>query len=290
MRNVFISSAVLVLSASAAAADEVLLESGGKLEGKVTRDGKTVVVTTPHAEVRVLAGDVKSIRLGRSVFDDYADKVKALDAKSAAAQVALGDWCKERGLGADARKHWNAALAIHPDDAGARARLGFIAYDGRWLTSDEYHRARGFVRVEGEWVPAEEARRRVAERQGRIEQARREKKVRDAVVKMSSMKRKTRAAGKLQLVEYAESIGDLKLADFATRMATYSNDHWRRVREALVTVDVRATLATLKRPIPTITTTLGAFSTPVTIQLPELSVVSVKTTALVPADIELDEE
>jgi hypothetical protein len=49
-------------------------------------------------------------------------------------------------------------------------------------------------------------------------------------------------------------------------------------------------MATLKRPIPTITTSLGAFSTPVTIQLPELSVVSIKTTALIPADIELDED
>lgn len=284
------SAAVVLLLAGGALADEVLLVNGGRLSGKTRRDGDDVVVTTPHGESRLKAADVKSITLGRTVWDEYADKSKAADAKDAAAQVALGDWCRENGLGGEAQKHWKAALAIDADQKDARARLGFIRYDDRWLTTDEYYRARGFVKQGDEWVPADEARRRDAAKKESEALKKHVKAIRDSVAKMQSMKRKTRLAGKLELQAYAESIGDTRLGAFASDVASFYNAQWAAVREALVLVEVRATLATLKRPIPTFTTSLGANSTPVTIQLPELSVVSVKTTALVPADIELDEE
>jgi hypothetical protein len=286
----FAASVAVCLAASIASADEVLLVDGGRMTGKTQRVGDEVVVTTPHSEVRVKAEKVKSIVPGRTVWDDYADKAKAADPKDAAAHVALGDWSRDHDLGVEARKHWNAALAIDADQADARARLGFVRYDGRWMDDDEYHRARGFVKAGGEWITVEESRRRDAEKIQREAQRKHEKTIRDAVAKMASMKRRTRNDAKLALQQYAESIGDLRLGSFASDVEEYYNAHWRGVREALVKVEVRATWATLKRPIPTFTTSLGAFSTPVTIQLPEMSVVSIHTTTLVPADIELDED
>jgi hypothetical protein len=289
MKAVALSLAVLALAA-VASADEVLLNDGGKLVGKAKRVGDEVVVTTPTGESRVKADTVKSITPGRTVWDDYDDKLKAVDAKDAAALVALGDWCKEQGLLGQARTHWKKAIEIDADQKDARQRLGFVRYEDRWLTMDEYYKARGFVKVGEEWIPEEEARRLDAAKRDREALEKHVKTIRSSVMKMSSMKKKTRAAGKLELQKYAESIGDLKLADFASDVESFYNASWRSVRETLVLVEVRATNATLKRPIPTITTSLGANSTPVTIQLPELSVVSVKTTALVPADIELDED
>jgi hypothetical protein len=288
MRQAFVP--LVLLLASAASADEVVLNSGGKLVGKATRVGDDVVVATPHGETRVKFEAVKSITPGRTVWDDYADKLKALDAKDAAAQVALGDWCKDHELAVESQKHWKNAIEIDPDQADARKRLGFMRYDDKWLTIEDYYKARGFVKVGDEWISADEARRRDAEKLEREALKKHEKTIRDAVVKMQSMKRKPRNAAKLELQKYAESIGDLRLASFASDVEQYYNASWRAVRESLVQVEVRATNATLKRPIPTITTSLGASSTPVTIQLPELSVVSIKTTALIPADIELDED
>lgn len=289
MRTVLSVAAVLALAA-VAAADEVLLESGGKLVGRATRVGEDVVVKTPTGEFRVPASQVKSITPGRTVWDEYDDKVKAADAKDAKSQLDLGDWCKQKGLTTESRRHWKKAIEIDPDQADARARLGFIRYEDRWLTNDEYYKARGFVKVGNEWIPEDEARRRDAEKIQKAAFDKHIKTIRNALTKLSSMKRKTRAEGKLELQQYAESIGDTKLGSWATDVAQYMNSYWRSYREALALVEVRATQATLKRPIPTFTTSLGAFSTPVTIQLPEVSVVSVKTTALVPADIELDED
>lgn len=284
---------VVFLAASGASADEVLLKDGGKLVGKAQKLGDEIVVTTPHGETRVKAADVESITPGRTVWDDYADKLKELgekDDKTAASQVALGDWCKEHGLAAEAGKHWRLAVELDPDQPDARKRLGFVRYEDRWLTTDEYYQARGFVKVDGEWISSEEARRRDVAKRERAALALHEKTIRNAVLGMQSMKRKARNAAKLELQVYAESIGDLRLGTFASDVEEFYNASWRAVRESLVKVEVRATWSQLKRPIPTITTSLGANSTPVTIQLPELSVVSVKTTVLVPADIELDED
>ncbi|MCG3133618.1 MAG: hypothetical protein HMLKMBBP_00819 [Planctomycetes bacterium] len=49
-----------------------------------------------------------------------------------------------------------------------------------------------------------------------------------------------------------------------------------------VTLTLRPTIANLVRPIPTFTTSLGAFTTPVTIQIPELKVQRAATTVRVP--------
>jgi tetratricopeptide (TPR) repeat protein len=289
MRTV-LSLAVVLILAAVASADEILLENGGKLVGRATRIGDDVVVTTPTGEFRVPASQVKSITEGRTVWDDYDEKVRAADLKDAKAQLELGDWCKQKGLTSEGRKHWKKAIEIDPDQADARARLGYIRYEDRWLTNDEYYKARGFVNRGGEWIPEDEARRRDADKLQKAAFDKHVKTIRSSLTKLSSMKRKTRAEGKLELQKYAESIGDTRLGSFATEVATYMNSYWKSYREALALVEVRATMATLKRPIPTITTSLGAFTTPVTIQLPEVSVVSVKTTVLVPADIELDED
>ncbi len=49
-----------------------------------------------------------------------------------------------------------------------------------------------------------------------------------------------------------------------------------------ITLQLRPTIANLVRPIPTFTTSLGAFTTPVTIQIPELQVQKAGTTVRVP--------
>jgi hypothetical protein len=162
MRHVHLP--LVLLLAAGAYADEVHLVSGGKLVGKSKRVGDEVFVTTPHGETRVRADAVKSIIPGRTVWDDYADKVKQTDAKNPEALTALGDWCKEQGLAVESKVHWKAAIKIDPDHGEARKRLGFIRHDDKWLTLDEYYKARGFVKVDGEWISEEEARRRDASR------------------------------------------------------------------------------------------------------------------------------
>ena len=252
-------------SAATALADDIHLTNGGKLEGKARRIGDEVVVESATGEVRLPAKDVKSIDVGPT-------------------------------------KHLREVIALDADRADARARLGFVKYDGRWMNDAEYHEARGFVRSGNEWVSKDEIARREIDRRAREAVQTHTKRIRDCVAKMSSPRRKVRLDGRVALQDYAEKIGDPSLAQFASDVASYYNESWRAVKAewegggggggvgvGTATVEVRATKAELKRPIPEISTSLGGFSTPVRIQLPEMSIVSIRTTARVPITIELDE-
>ena len=81
----------------------------------------------------------------------------------------------------------------------------------------------------------------------------------------------------------ARELGDPALEKYAGDVKAYFDRYWQVMRERNNAItEVRATMSTLKRPIPTFTTSLGAGSTPVTLQLPELSIISVKTTVPIP--------
>ena len=286
-------TAGLAALAVAAHADTVTLTNGRTLEGEVKRDGDRVVVKTPYGEMQLEASEVKSIVEGRTVFDAYLERRKETDAESADSQAELAEWCQEKGLRAEARRHFQAALEIDTDHEKARAALGYSKRDGAWLTEDDVKAAEGLVKVDGKWIPREEARRREstvdAAKQRKAVQAH-VRKIRQCVALMGSHKRKTRAKGRVELQEYAESINDLDLAAWASRIADHYNTQWRIYKTSLAKTEIRATSATLKRPIPTFETSLGANTTPVTLQLPELSVVQVKTTAMIPAEeVELDD-
>lgn len=284
---------VLVGAAAPAAADEIVLANGRRLEGKAERVGDEVVVRARGGEMRLAAKEVVSITKGPTKDDLYAERTAKLDAKDVAQQIAVADWCRDQALPDLEKKHLRAVLAVSPDHQAVRARLGFLRYEGRWVTEAEYYTARGFVRVGREWVSKDEVDLRTAERDAKSAMDAHMKKIRECIGRMSSPRRATRKDGKFGLQQYAEKIGDPGLAQFATQVAGYYNEAWRAVKaewEGTATLEVRATKAELKRPIPTIETSLGAFSTPVRIQLPEMSIVSVKTTVRVPITIELDEE
>ena len=286
---------VLTLAAAAASrADDVVLANGNTLEGKARRDGDAVVVETSTGTIRLYAKDVKSITPGPTKEDAYREQLAKAAPKDAAGHLAMADWARDHGLPSFERQHLKAVVGLEPDHAAARARLGFVRYEDRWLTDEEYHLARGFVRVGGEWVSKDEVLRRESERRAKEAVAAHVKRIQGCITKMSSPKRKVRLEGRVALQEYAETLGDPSLAQFATQVATYYNDAWRAVKAewegGTATVEVRATKTELKRPIPTIETSLGGFSTPVRIQLPEMSVVSVRTTVRVPVSIELDDD
>ena len=289
-RHIVLTLVGLALMVSPALGDDIHLTNGGTLEGKARRVGDEVIVTTGSGEVRFPAKDVLKIVPGKTRMDEYEERAANVDAKDADALVALGDWCQEKRLTKQAKEHWRAALRLDGEQKDARERLGFIKYQDRWVTGDEYRRLRGFVKVHGEWVHKDELARRERQQEERRKLAAHKKKIDDCVKRMSSMKRKPRLLAKLELQEYAESIGDMKLASFASDVADYYNRAWTEVKRSLVKMEVRATHSQLKRPIDTIDTSLGAGTNPVKIQLPELAIVQVKTTVIVPADIELDDE
>jgi len=295
----YVAAATLVLvSSSLAAADTITLTNGHTLEGSARKAGDRVIIKTSGGEVTLEASEVRSIKKGETALDRYMAKRKGVSAKDAKAQAGLASWCAGQGLRTEARQHWKSTLELDTDHAAARKALGFTKFEGAWKTPDELKEAQGLVKVKvggkWKWLPRAEARRLEARGQARdrkkavILHAR---KIRRSIALMGSHKRKTRLKGRVTLQTYAESINDLQLAAMAGKIADHYNTRWRIYKTSLAKTEIRATHAQLKRPIKRFQTSLGALSTPVNIQLPELSVVQIKTTAMIPAsEVELDED
>jgi hypothetical protein len=71
--------------------------------------------------------------------------------------LALADFCRDSGMNAREQTLLREVIALDPDEAHARARLGYVKTPAGWITRDEHMRAQGYVRKDGQWVSPERA-------------------------------------------------------------------------------------------------------------------------------------
>ena len=150
-------SVVLLSAPTGLRADVVYLEGGGKVVGKVlSAAGGSVRIRSVAGTLTIPASRVVRIEYGPTPREEFARRAAALDRSDTAAMMALADWCARRGLDEEERELLEAVLALEPDHAEARRRLGFVRVGGRWLTRRQAMQARGLVEYRGRWItPAE---------------------------------------------------------------------------------------------------------------------------------------
>ncbi len=90
--------------------------------------------------------------------DDYRDRRAALAAGEVVGRFKLGLWCEEQGLVDEAKATFREVVALDPDHAPARERLGQVPVNETWMARRDAE-ARGFRCVRGEWVSGEDAER-----------------------------------------------------------------------------------------------------------------------------------
>ena len=192
--------ALLPLLLGLLAADEITLVDGRTLEGELTSEpgaAEVVLKTSSGGMVamqRFPAAQVRSIFHGQTPLQAA---VATLDARrktlgtggDATAWWRLAEDYRAQGEAAQGKRCAQVVIERDPDHEAARALLGWVRYDGRWLRPTEAAVARGQVLFRGRWVmPAErdavlaEEARVAAEAQARREQRRAEDRA-DAVVR-----------------------------------------------------------------------------------------------------------
>ncbi len=303
---------VLLALAGAARADELVLKNGRTLEGQVSEAGDSVIFERSGIRMEIRRDEVAEIRKAPAPKEEYARKAAALEKQEAVKEYAekcrpeaaearhrLGLWCAAKGLKDEAGAEQRKAIALEPDHEGARRALGFVKDGGAWRPEEEVMKERGLVRAGGRWVTPEEAAKagaedalspKAKERQAVRERERRLKKSLNLALRMvASPDAATRAEGETAVVAVAREMNDPDFEARAPELHAYYDRLYEEIGSARAILQIRAQVVTLKRPIPKFSTSLGAFSSPVTLQLPELSVISVNTTAVVPLGFGDDE-
>src|SRR5581483_1205326 len=155
-RRLAASLVLLLALGSVARADIVHLTDGRKVQGRTSVEGDELVVEQKFGQVRFPRSLVLKIEKEDDVYAQLERKQRELGRGTAEERYALGVWCREKGLDAEARVAFLSVLKLDPDHAGARGALGFVKEDGRWIAEDDLMRSRGLVRVDGKWItPAE---------------------------------------------------------------------------------------------------------------------------------------
>lgn len=92
---------------------------------------------------------------------ELATKLEA--AASAEDKMQVADWAKEMGLVTDYKKILQGILETTPDFAPAREALGYVQFEGKWMSAEDAeaqrksamaatYKERGLVEVDGVWV------------------------------------------------------------------------------------------------------------------------------------------
>ena len=85
------------------------------------------------------------------------EKVRRQYPDTVQGQLQLADWCRQHGLDAQRKTHLERVLQLDPDQAEARAKLGYHKVKDQWMTHAEEMADKGYVLRDGRWMPKPEA-------------------------------------------------------------------------------------------------------------------------------------
>ncbi len=134
----------LLLLSSPSLPDTFLLKNGQSADGyEVSRSAKgEILLGTSSGTRRIAASTLAGVTPSADPAADFERYWKGLGKKDAPAAAALGAWAKERGIPGPAERAFRRAMELAPDNEGARAGLGFVRYEGEWLTAADAAKAR----------------------------------------------------------------------------------------------------------------------------------------------------
>lgn len=152
---------VVLVCASSAFADVLILKTGGRVEGNVlnvdppTTDNFYLVETKSGGTLKLAKSHVE--RLMRKTplerkYDEYVLKMP----KTVDGNWKMAEWCRENKLLHHREVHLEEIIKLDPDHEEARLGLGYSTVDDRWVKMDEYNLAHGYVRYKGAWKPRQE--------------------------------------------------------------------------------------------------------------------------------------
>lgn len=297
MRNFVLTTLFLSLFAVSATADDVYLKDGGVLSGKVTLEKGRYCIVDRDRKYAVKATEVDRVEKSECFMDLFERKLAALPEEDAEATYEFGRWLEANDWKSRAMRAYEAVLELDPDHKGARLALGYKLYEGEWVSPRELNLRKGLVEFEGRWYTKHDHAELLAaiQRDKKLRTAYEERrkvnrKLNKIVRKFQTYDKKQRHKAYEELYTYAEQLNSPELRKFADDTKAYYDQLVTALcAKMMARTELHLTHTRLKKPIDTFETSLGAAiailaaQNPVKIQLPEISIVEVHTTADIPA-------
>ncbi len=300
-----------VLAAPGARADTLELADGRLVEGAVIEGEGGLWVLSRFGPRFVKSEEVRERHVGRPVDEQIREHLAALDPEDTVNRGRLAAWLKGLGREEEALMLAEQVIERDPEDAVARGVLGHVRHRGEWVSPDEARRREGYEKHGDRWYTPEEWRNLAAAEQARVKEAE-ERAAQEALAKdvnrylalLTSPDPALRARARARLDALAGRLpdGGERLREVIARLEGYVAEVDRLREQAaaaaaagtddrvssggFVMGEIRATLSRLKRPIQVFETSLASgpvgANAPVRIQLPELEVIKVRTTGIIP--------
>lgn len=141
--------AVLLL-ASPALADEVILRNGSVFTGVVREEGDRVTIQMDYGSMSFRKIDVREVRRTEDPLKEL--EVRTQKASEPKDYYELALWARDRGLKGRSDELLAKVLSLDPEHEAARKSLGYEKFQGQWLRGDELMVARGFIKHRGKWL------------------------------------------------------------------------------------------------------------------------------------------
>jgi predicted esterase len=109
-------ASLLALIAVGARGDVIVLNTGGRVEGKIIEDDiDYVLVKTPYGMTRISREDIEEIEKKPTVWELYTEKSSKIDDFDAEAHWKLAEWCKgKHGLELEYKTELELVLSLKP--------------------------------------------------------------------------------------------------------------------------------------------------------------------------------
>jgi len=241
MKPVSIGSVVCLVLALAwcevASAEVFVLSNGGRVVGELLNSDQlprqTYVIKVQHGgEVTLTAAQVKQILHQRPEELEY-EKICPRYGDTIEEQWALAEWCRERYLVDQRKKHLERIIQLDPDHEKARRALGQTLRNGKWMTQKQWMTKQGYRLYRGRYRLPQEIE--LMERQRKIDTAESEWK-----------KKLSRWRGWLGSDKHAQACREISLIDdpYAVKALAYAMEKDSRQQARVLFVEPLAKIGT----------------------------------------------
>jgi len=142
---------------SFASADEIHLKNGGKIEGKVEKQGDKVKISFASGWTIIPADEIKNINTKQCNWEEYYTRLAEIHEGDDSAHFVLAQWCEKQKLKGLALEQYKNTILINPNHKNARKALGYEEIRGKWYMGNDINRAKGQVKLGKLWITLTEA-------------------------------------------------------------------------------------------------------------------------------------